>query len=84
VSGEQSTESAQIAIRHPRRGKTHLPIWGDFSVGMPWESRRPVGTACGFGDGGTVRAMTEEIAVERTDPYDRCRICFPPGQGVDS
>ena len=75
-----TTEKEQIAIRHPKRGKAHLPVWGEFSVGMPWASRRPIGTACGFGDGGTVRAMSEQIEVARTDPYDRCARCFPPDE----
>ena len=68
---------SEMAIRHPKRGKAHRPTrWIDTSVGFPWEGRRVTATACGFGDGGTVRAMTEELPVDHVDPADRCGRCW--------
>ncbi len=69
---------AETAIRHPKRGQAHRPnSWRTEGRGMPWESERITGTACGFGDGGTVRAMTERIDIDRVDPADRCKRCWP-------
>ena len=70
------TDSDAVVIRRPKRGKAHLPIWGEFSVGMPWASRRPIGTECGHGDGPTVGAMSEHVDLDLVAPSERCSRCF--------
>lgn len=70
--------TATTAIRNPRAGKAHrVNKLLRFGNGAPWEGSRPTGTACGYGDGTTVRAMTEHVAVDTLDPSELCTRCWP-------
>lgn len=59
---------SEQAIRHPRRGKAHRATTDAYTSTLYQNS-----TVCGR----CARDMTERIDVERTDPDDRCKRCWP-------
>lgn len=60
------------AIRHPSRGKAHLLLG--------WDARTGAGVTCCHRDS---RPLTERIPLDRTDPGDRCKRCFPTTKDGD-
>lgn len=76
---ELARESAPVAapaggedaIRHPKRGQAHRPVFG-APVGVTTNVRGEV-TACGA----PIRHLTERVPLARSAPEDRCKRCWP-------
>lgn len=69
--------SGEVAVRHPKRGKAHRLI---INAGSVWTSLKNFeATACDRWVLLSSKNLTERLPVERVDPADLCRRCWPEG-----
>lgn len=62
------------AIRHPKRGKAHRPVWSS----VPWgHDGTFVATACDRLIEADLKGLDERVPLDQTAPEDRCKRCFP-------